>query len=89
MCAQPPTSKWSLRTTTSPEGGDPLGLPPHETQLALQTDVVKELVNKIAWVLGSVYRTSYNNMRTPARQYAWQIVKQVIIDHGYPDKIKK
>lgn len=69
--------------------GNPLGLPPEETQIGLQQDAVKELVNKFAWVLGSVYRQSYSNMRTPARSYAWRIVKQVIKDHGYPAKIKK
>jgi len=68
---------------------EPLGLPPQDTQLALQTDVAKELVNKIAWVLGSAYRVPYSNMRTPARQYAWRIVKKVIEDHGYPSKIAK
>lgn len=65
----------------------PLGVPPHEAQLTLQQDVVKELVNKIAWTLGSVYRQPYGNMRAPARTYAWGIVKQVLADHGYPSKI--
>jgi len=68
---------------------DPLGIPPYEAQLALQQDVVKELVNKIAWALGSVYRCNYSNLKTPARAYAWRIVKQVLNDHGYPDKIAK
>ena len=68
---------------------DPLGIPPYEAQLALQADAVKELVNKVAWVLGSVYRQNYSNMRTPARQYAWRVVKQMIKDHGYPAKIRK
>jgi len=68
---------------------DALGVPPIEAQIALQQDVVKELVNKIAWTLGSVYRRNYSSMRTPARAYAWRIVKQVIKDHGYPDKIAK
>ena len=76
-----------------PEGelvaNNPLGIPPHETQLALQQDVCKELANKIAWTLGSVYRRSYANMRTPARAYAWELVKQILRDHGYPDKIGK
>ncbi len=67
----------------------PLGIPPHEAQIGLQQDVVKELVNKIAWTLGSVYRRSYSNMRTPARAYAWRIVKRCISDNGYPDKISK
>jgi len=67
----------------------PLGITASESQVALQQDAVKELVNKIAWTLGSVYRRNYSNMRTPARAYAWRIVKQVIKDHGYPDKIAK
>ena len=67
----------------------PLGIPPLDTHLALQTDCAKELVNKIAWVLGSTYRVPYANMRTDARQYAWRIVKKVLEDHGYPSKIAK
>ena len=63
--------------------------PPLDTHLALQTDCAKELVNKIAWVLGSTYRVPYANMRTEARQYAWRIVKKVIEDQGYPSKIAK
>lgn len=87
MCAQvnhprnPDVQVWSSL------GDNPLGLPPHETQIGLQTDAVKELVNKIAWVLGSTYRQPYSNMRTPARAYAWRIVKKVIEDNGYPSKI--
>lgn len=65
----------------------PMGIAPRDAQIALQQDIVKELVNKIAWVLGSTYRTNYSNMRTPARAYAWRIVKKVIEDHGYPEKI--
>lgn len=67
----------------------PLGIPPPDTHIALQTDVAKELVNKIAWVLGSTYRVPYANMRTHARQYAWRIVKKIIEDNGYPSKIAK
>jgi len=86
VCAQ-------VRTPTAlpPVGAqlceNPLGIPPSEAQIALQSDIAKELVNKIAWTLGSVYRQNYSNMRTPAREYAWRIVKQVIKDHGYPAKI--
>ncbi len=78
--------KTTARRNPLPE---PLGLPEGETQLALQQDICKEMVNKIAWVLGSTYRRNYSNMKTPAREYAWRIVKQVIKDHGYPDKIRK
>ncbi len=89
MCARLRINSPVLPPVSSPLADRPLGIPPHEAQIALQQDVVKELVNKIAWTLGSVYRTSYSNMKTPAREYAWRIVKQVIKDHGYPDKIAK
>lgn len=89
MCAQTklraPGSKWVGQNPVETA----LGLPPHETQIALQQDVVKELVNKIAWTLGSTYRKSYNSMRMPARAYAWRLVKKIIDDHGYPEQIKK
>lgn len=88
MCAQT-ESRQKLPSVGDTLSDTPLGIPPHEAQLALQTDVVKELVNKISWTLGSVYRQSYSSMRTPARAYAWRIVKQVIKDHGYPTKISK
>lgn len=86
MCAQvrntpePPESRAELCD-------EPLGIPASDAQIALQQDAVKELVNKIAWVLGSVYRANYSNMRTPARSYAWRIAKQTLKDHGYPAKI--
>ncbi len=67
----------------------PIGIPASESQIGLQQDAVKELINKVAWVLGSVYRVNYSNMSTPARAYAWRIVKKVIEDHGYPSKIGK
>ena len=78
----------STRAVTS-SAETPLGVPPLDTHLALQTDVAKELCNKIAWVLGSTYRVPYANMKTDARQYAWRIVKKVLEDHGYPSKIAK
>jgi len=89
VCAQLRIIPPSVPPTAPSLADFPLGIPPHEAQIALQQDVVKELVNKIAWTLGSVYRRSYSNMKTPAREYAWRIVKQVIKDNGYPDKIAK
>jgi len=86
VCAQV-RKGWEVPSVETSHSDSPLGIPPHEAQIALHQDVVKELVNKIAWTLGSVYRQPYSNMRTPARAYAWRIVKQVIRDHGYPAKI--
>jgi len=89
VCAQLLNGSHEEASSISPLTENPLGIPPSEAQIALHQDVVKELVNKIAWVLGSVYRRNYSNMRTPARAYAWRIVKKCIEDHGYPDKISK
>jgi len=89
VCAQLRTENSQLPPVGSTLTEDPLGIPPHEAQIALQQDVVKELVNKVAWTLGSVYRVSYSNMRTPAREYAWRIVKRILEDNGYPRKISK
>jgi len=88
VCAQVKPDP-ELPSTGEPLSEQPLGVAPHKAIIGLQQDVVKEMVNKIAWVLGSVYRQNYSNMRTPARQYAWRIVKQTIKDHGYPAKISK
>jgi len=84
-----PYQPWTPKVEEPALSEDPLGIPPHDAQLGLQQDAVKELVNKIAWVLGSVYRCNYSNMKSPARQYAWRIVKQTLKDHGYPAKIRK
>ena len=89
MCAQLRIEPEEPASVGSTLADSPLGIPPYETQVALQQDVVKELVNKIAWTLGSVYRCNYSNMRCPARSYAWRIVKQVLKDNGYPSKITK
>jgi len=89
VCAQVRNDPRTL-TIPPPNPSDlPLGIPPSEAQIALHQDVVKELVNKISWTLGSVYRVNYSNLRTPARAYAWRIVKKIIEDHGYPVKIAK
>jgi len=89
VCAQLQTPENRRVLDKGPGVDTPLGVPPSEAIIGLQQDVVKELVNKIAWTLGSVYRRSYSNMRTPARAYAWRIVKRCIEDNGYPDKIAK
>lgn len=64
-----------------------LGVPAAFTHEALQTDAFKELINKLAWALGSTYRVPYNNTRTPARQLASRIARHVLETQGYPCKI--
>lgn len=68
---------------------NPLGLPSQQTQVALRADIYKELVNKLAWVLGSTYRVNYSNGKHPARAYARRLVGRVLSDHGFPRTISK
>lgn len=65
-----------------------LGVPATETHTPLQTDCFKELVNKIAWVLGSTYRQPYSAARSPVRLLAVRLAGAVLRSEGYPSKIR-
>lgn len=67
----------------------PLGIPGKDTLVAFQTEVFKELINKLAWALGSTYRTPYSNLRTDTRQLAIGLAKLVIDKQGYPEYMRK
>jgi len=64
-----------------------LGIPAQECQPALQSDAYKEMVNKLAWAIGSCYDRPYNNTRTDARLAAIQLATGLVMAHGYPRKI--
>ena len=68
-----------------PDGA--FGVPSSTTHSALQQDVFKELINKLAWALGSTYRITYSNTRSPARTYAVRMAGKILRDNGYPSKI--
>lgn len=65
----------------------PLGIRPALAQPALQSDAFKELVNKLAWAIGSTYNAPYNNVRTPSRAMAVKFATAVVKEHGYPKSI--
>lgn len=56
-----------------------VGNTPGEAQVAF----TKELTNKLAWVIGSAYKTRYSGVNTPVQAYARRIVKSILKDHGY------
>ena len=97
MVTMPPrdggASAEALRDGSSKNGAEPeaprLGIPAADTVPALQQDCVKELINKLAWAVGSTYRANYSNMKAPARVLAWRIVKRILSEQGYPSKIGK
>ncbi len=83
-------AKWiKEHVLAHPAPSSAFGVPAHQTHPALQTDVYQEIVNKLAWCLGSVYRVPYSGKRTAVRIYAERIAQAVVRDHGYPVKIAK
>lgn len=64
-----------------------LGLPTGGAQPELQMDCYKELINKIAWAIGSAYRLPYNNQTTLSRQAATTLARDLVNRHGYPNHI--
>jgi len=66
-----------------------LGVPAYLTSPQLQSDAFKELVNKLAWAVGSTYRMQYGNARSNTRQIAVRLAKSLITDEGYPGHIQK
>ena len=73
--------RWGAQT----EGA--LGVPASAVVPALQSDAFKELINKLAWALGSTYKAQYGNVHSPARAAAVRLAKMVIARHGYPRHI--
>ncbi len=86
--AQPPTWE-TLPPLPHSLSDQPLGIPPAEAQDALKADHYKELINKIAWTLGSAYGVSYSSINMQARKYAQGIVGAIIRDNGFPRKLGK
>ena len=71
------------------EAAEMLGISAASTHAGLQQDCFKELVNKIAWTLGSTYRSPYSGAKGAVRTYALKVATAIILDHGYPAKIGK
>lgn len=87
MVPDPPDSQLELPSTTkSPfdsrvEGafGEFVGKVSAQTKL----EFIKELQNKLQWVLGSAYKQRYSGKKGPVHDYAAKIVAAILRDHGY------
>jgi len=66
---------------------DAMGIPAKDTLPALQSDAFKEIVNKLAWALGTTYRVPYRNPRAGARLVAIRLAGLTIDSEGYPPHI--
>lgn len=73
----------------SGSGDRPIGISAYLTQPELQTDTFKELVNKLAWAIGSTYKLSFSKRYSHVRVLAVDLARQLITDQGYPVKISK
>jgi len=64
-----------------------LGIPASVTFPPLQTAAFKELVNKLAWALGTTYRVSYASARADSRRLATELAGELIKSEGFPAHI--
>jgi len=78
----------AVHLTYTPADG-PIGIPTGDTIPAMQTEFWKELVNKLAWALGTSYRVSYSSPRAEPRSTALILAQQVLSQHGYGSHLRK
>lgn len=72
-----------------PKHHDPLGIGVRQVLPEDTAHVYKELTNKISWALGSTYRNQYHGKTSKVRLAAWELVKKIIRDHGYPKHLER
>jgi len=63
--------------------GYPAGPGPEEASGQEQTDCVKELTNKLAWVLGSTYKRTYSSKHGPVQDFAKLAALGIVRAQGY------
>lgn len=59
--------------------GEFVGNVPAEARLQF----IREITNKVSWVLGSAYQKRYSGKNTEVQKYAARVVKAILRDHGY------
>jgi len=68
---------------------EPIGIPAEYSDIRLQASAYAELVNKLAWALGSAYRVGYNRPKDDPRRTALAMARTFVADHGWPKYIQK
>ena len=54
-----------------------------EASAQTKLEFIKEMTNKMAWVVGSAYGKTYSTKNSPVQRYAARMVKAILRDHGY------
>lgn len=62
----------------------PIGVPSDTVDPDSRHDALKELVNKLAWAIGSTYHRSYANRRCEPRMLAITLAADILTDQGFP-----
>ncbi len=68
---------------------DPVGIPGEESVPRLQPAAFAELVNKLAWALGSAYRVPYQRHSRDPRRFAINMAREFVKEHGWPKHTQK
>lgn len=73
------------RTPKGPLGQEiePFGVAGPTVGPQVQSDVFKELINKLSWAIGSTYKKRYSGKQSDVGDYARMCAHAVIRDHGY------
>jgi len=88
----PSSTATSARSTGPPpasygNGPDQLGFAPGSGPSFAsgqeQSDCVKELTNKLAWVIGSTYKKTYSSKKGPVHAFAAKCAHGIVRAQGY------
>jgi len=74
------------RTPKGPLGQEiePFGVHVSLVDGGSQTEVFKELINKLSWAIGSTYKRRYSGKGCEVTDYARMCAHAILRDHGYP-----
>jgi len=74
------------RTPKGPLGQEiqPFGVAGATVGPQVQSDVFKELINKLSWSIGSTYKKRYSGKMCEVTDYARMCAHAILRDHGYP-----
>ncbi len=66
-----------------------LGIPDADLDVGRHGGVWRELLNKLSWVIGTVYDVPYSSTNCRARETALVLARLLRETEGYPESMKK
>jgi len=68
---------------------EPLGISSEDIDITTHSRVWRELLNKMSWVIGTVYGVPYSSTTCSARGEALVLARLLLADQGYPKSMMK